>query len=362
VVGLAAGPVALIGLLGTPQLLVLSLAAFGHGVPEGILAFMAVVVPAAAVLVMLTQIAGHALARRRTPGIVGITLSIALGCAGLFGMTLGMLGDDELLGFLAVIPQMSGFDVLSRVFLPLPTDLEHHLFAANLRLVIGTTCFAVCAGLAAIALRRRIAGRTGPQLQRAEALVGAAVLSAAAVAAVPPELFVHDLSGVYFVSAAIVLLPLQVLLMGRVPVGDGPSRSRIVPLQSLLRDWMLLLTLHFALCALLVGDGWAFERGTPFGIIHVAWTFSVAALIAIRSAAAPLGLWGALWIACCELALTVSFINGAVLILEPDRDGLENIMALSNASPMLGLLQLGSMVVIPVMLADGIRRKTAGIC
>lgn len=350
VLGLVAGPLAPVAIVAAPQLglVVLAAAAAGRIVPAmGMLAMGAAM---GAMLVGLAMLIALAVGRKRTPGIVGIGLLAMLGAAGLAGAAAGLQMDSHTLSVVTVLPGAGPLHLLSEAFLPQAHLSGADATALDVRLGLSTMGAVVLAALALRALERSVGG-THQQgaLRPVEAAVAAAVLAMLAVAAIPERASAGE---AVLASLAVALVPMQLVLMGRVPGGDVPPRLRRVPIGKLLGEHSIWIGLVLMLGFLVEGPPRRIQGEAIIGLMHLGWAVLVTPLVTLRGAARPTSILAKLWLMFCLGAVMIELVTGAMWCLSsPDAD---MIFPLGEAHPLLGLLQIGMVLWIPLSLVRGL--------
>lgn len=355
VLGLVAGPLAPLAIVAAPQLglVVLAAATAGRIVPAmGMLVMGAAM---GAMLVGLAMLIALAVGRKRAPGIVGIGLLAMLGAAGLAGAAAGLQLDSHTLSLVTVLPGAGPLHLLSEAFEPQAYLSGGDAAALDLRLGLATMGAVVLAALALRALERTVGG-THQQgaLRPVEAAAAAAVLAMLAVAAIPERASAGE---AMLASLVVALVPMQLLLMGRVPGGDVPPRLRRVPIGRLLREHTLWIGLVLMLGFLVEGPPRRVQSEAIVGLVHLGWAVLVTALVTLRGVARPTSILAKLWLMFCLGGVMIEFITGAMWCLSsPDAD---MIFPLGEAHPLLGLLQIGMVLWIPISLVRGLASDQA---
>ncbi|MEM6291085.1 MAG: hypothetical protein AAGA54_07460 [Myxococcota bacterium] len=362
VVGLTASGVALGVLLAVPSLVVMLIAAAVGGALSNLPTFLLLLPAASGFLVMLTQLLGFGLGRRWAAGIVSTVLTAALCVLMLFGVGLGMNLEGETTGLIAMMPPTGLVHGLRELFLPahrLQVGEPEYAVFISMVAVLG---YGVLAFIMARALTRRIEGRTQVSLSRVEAF-GAAATALMMALAVIPEFGRDDALPAYFVSLGLVAVPWQLILAGRIPVGDGPSSLRTIPLRRTMLELAGFAAIHLGAIVLIFG----FElRPSAMGTFHLLWALTVLGLVAVRMVAVPMGIVSSLYAMFCLGAVVFAMVHAAVFtdaVTNPDTFG-SHVPApfiLFEASPMLGVLQVALTALIPAMLVRALRKGSAGL-
>lgn len=350
VVGLVAGSLAPVAIVAAPQLGLVLLAAVTAGRVVPAMGMLAMGTAMAAMLVGLAMLIALAVGRKRAPGIVGIGLLALLGAAGLAGMAAGVQLEAQILGFVTVLPGAGPLHLLGEAFIPRAYLSGGNAAALDLRLGLATVGAVVLAGLSLRALERSVGGTNQHgALRPVEAAVAAATLAALAVAAIPAQASAGE---AVLASLAIALVPLQLVLMGRVPGGDVPPRLRHVPIGRLLREHSLWLGFVLVLGLLVEGPPHHLQGGAIVGVVHLGWALVVTALVTLRGTARPSSILAKLWLMFCLGAVMIEYITGAMWCMSsPDAD---MVFPLFEAHPLLGLLQAGMVMWIPLALLRGL--------
>lgn len=359
VLGLSLGPAAVVALLAAPQIIIFLAAAIavGHVLPA--LALLIVGLVGGAFLTVLAQLAGFALGGTRTPGILGVLMLAGLAPLALFGAVFGLDLPRQGIGVLALIPQAAAGHTLFETFLPAGTSLRApelgvaELASAEFSVAIGTLGMLCFAYLGLRALERRVGELAPAALGRGEALLGALVSIALILMANP--LRGHNHGDFVLANLALVLVPLALLLMMRVPLGDTPPALRRVPFVGLLGEFAVGVGLFFAVVTGMIGADRFALLGSPIALVYLAWMIAVAGLLTIRVVALPMSLLAKVWAGVCMIGVGVAFVHVGVLS-DPYRSQ-QTAVLLWDASPLLGILQLVLMIVIPVLLVRALQNR-----
>ncbi len=364
VLGLASGPLSVIALLALPQaaLYLLSGVATGSLLPTAGLLVVSVV--GCVALTLVAQLIGHVMGRRRTPGVVGGFLLLALGTLLATGMGFGLNLDEDIVTALTLLPQGSAFYLLHEAFSPEPLLAAHDAATAMASITVGTLGLVVVSVLLLLIVERRIAGREGPALTRGEALVGFITAVVMVLMTVPyfGDPWRNDNDEVYYMITLGMLMPvIGLLVMSRVPLGEVPPNMRRVPLIKILGELACGLGIHLLAMLLLSRDPVGLGVFHPVAITYILWCAGVLALMAIRTVAFPVSILGGVWLAFCLLSGMVAFGHAAVWASEPTHLELHHVFALSELSPLLGFVQAGLTVWIPLSLLRALRKNLAGL-
>ena len=362
VLGMTLGPAAVIALLAAPQVLLFLAAAvaFGHVLPA--LGLLAVCLASGAFLTILAQLAGLALGRQRSSGMLGVTLLALLAPLTMLGAALALELPSRAVGMLALLPQAAASHMLLESFLPAGTLMRcpnldgAELASAQWAVVIGALGMLCFGWLGMRALERRVGELAPTALSRGEALLGA-VVSIVLVTLANPYVPQHYQSGpdFYLVNFAMVLVPLAILLMMRVPMSETPTSLRRVPIAPLMLEFFAGVALFFAVCVgCLGGLAHLGVVASPVALAYLVWTTAVAGLLTLRVAALPMGMLAKLWVGVCVMGLGVALVHTYEWTSEPDQE-LAAALGFWQISPLLGAVQAIMLVLIPAMLLRALR-------
>jgi hypothetical protein len=364
VLGLVSGPLAVIAVLAAPQVLLLLVGTAVAGRLPEVAGLLAVLVVAGAALCLLAQLSGHVLGRQRTPGIVGGLLLAVFGTLLAIGCAAGLNLDDDVATLLTGFPQASAFYLLHEAFgREALLDAAARGTAAS-AIAVSVLGSAIAGFLLLSVLERKVAGREGPALASAEALVGAVTATWMVLVAVPgwDDPWRSDVDELYYVLTLGLLAPvLGLLVMSRVPVGDVPPALRRVPLRRLAGELAVVLGIHLGAVLCVASDPIGLGIFHPVALFYLAWSAAVLGLLAVRLVAFPVGVVSGVWVAFCGLCLLVAFGHAAAWSAEPEDLDLAHVFALSELSPLLGVLQAALTVWIPVSLVRTLRRNLGGL-
>lgn len=360
VLGMTLGPAAVIALLAAPQVVLLLAAALAVGHVGPALGLLAVSLVSGAFLTMLAQLAGLALGRSRGSNMLGVTLLSILAPLTLLGAIFALELPRQGLGVLALLPEAAASHMLLESFVPAgvglrapstsTADLAHAGFVVTAG-TLGMLCFAY---LGLRALERRIGELSRSALTRGEALLGALVSTALIILANPWR----DHGGnFYLVNFALVLVPMAILLMMRVPLAETPTALRRIPIAGLLAEFFAGFAVFFAACAACMGPGRLDVLGSPVALAYLLWTITVAGLLTIRVTALPMSMLAKLWASVCTLGLMVGYVHVVDWTRSPGFG--RSVLLFSDVSPFLGLLQAVLLVLIPVMLVRALRHPAS---
>jgi hypothetical protein len=366
VLGMTVGPLTIIALLAAPQVVLLLGATLAAGGLAPALGMLAVAVAGGLFLTMLAQLAGLALGRQRTPGLIGVALLGVLVPLTILGTALAIDLPSRATGMLALLPQAGSAYLLFESLVPASADPINpfHVEFAN---DVGQAHFAAFAGLLGMlcfaylglrALERRVGDLAPTALTRFEALGGALVSIFLITLANPWRDYLYNPGEFYFLNFVLVLAPAAILLMMRVPQGDTPLALRRVPVGSLVAEFAAMIGLFFAVTVAVMGVRHFDMLYSPVALAYTAWTVVVAALLAVRVAALPSTLLAKLWLGVCSVGLIAAIAHASEWSRHPNND-FEHLFALGQVSPLLGILQVVLLVLIPVSLVRALRNPAA---
>jgi hypothetical protein len=356
VVGLTAGPFAAAGLFAAPQLLVYAIAGLLAGHAVAVPGFILLTIATAVLLTMVVQLLGYGMGRRWASGLVGTTLTVLLVVSMMIATGIALNIDDESAGLVTILPQTGCVHLLVETFIPQARLHGSDALLLDLRLVFAGIAFAILGVIAVRALERRVTARTQASLLPGEALVAALVLIGMALSAVP-EFRPREFIPTYFISLALVVIPLLVLVMSRVPMGDGPAKLRKIPLRRVLAELGVWLAIHAALVLTIGGGDVPLSVG---GAFYLLWALGVAALCAVRVAATPLKPLGAIFVCFALFTAAVGYGLAGAFFAAAD-EGHDIFFGLFEVSAVLGVLQLLVTVGVPWSLARSLQRESAGL-
>jgi hypothetical protein len=350
VVGLVAGPLAPVAIVAAPLFVVTLVAAAAAGRVLPAAGAVAMGTAMGAMLVGLAMLGALALGRKRAPGIVGVGLLGLLGAAALAGLAAGLELERETLGLVDVVPGAGPVHLLTEAFLPRAFLSGAQAQALDLRLGLAAVGAVVLAALALRALERCVGG-THQQgaLRRGEALVGAAVLAVLAVAAIPGR---ASLPEAFLAGLALAIVPMQLLLVGRVPGADAPPRLRRVPIGRLLGEHWAWVGLVLAVALVVQGPPAQPRASAIVGLLHLGWAVVVTGLVTLRGAAMPTSIPGKLWLMIALGLVMVEYVTGVMWCMSSP--AADMLFPMGAAHPLLGLLQVGMVVWIPISLVRGL--------
>ena len=365
VLGMTLGPVSVIALLAAPQLLLFLAAAasFGHILPA--LGMVAVCLASGAFLTMFAQLAGLALGRQRSSGMLGVALLALLAPLTMLGAVLALEMPGRAVGVLGLLPQGAASYMLLESFLPAGTAMRcpnldaTELASAQLAVIIGALGMLCFAWLGLRALERRVGELSPTALSRGEALLGALVSIVLVTLANPyQENSYNAAADFYLLNFGFVLVPMAILLMMRVPMAEAPTALRRVPIGPLMLEFAAGIALFFAVCIAFMGVDQLEIVHSPVALAYLAWTITVAGLLTLRVAALPMGWLAKLWVGVCSLALGVGFVH-TVRWTRSAYMQTADILGFWEVSPLLGVLQAVMLVLIPAVLLRALRHPAS---
>ncbi|HEY0136635.1 MAG TPA: hypothetical protein VGB85_21275, partial [Nannocystis sp.] len=366
VLGMTLGPAAVIALLAAPQLLLFLAAAvaFGHTLPA--LGMVAVCLASGTFLTMLAQLAGLALGRQRSSGMLGVTLLALLAPLTMLGAALALELPSRAVGVLALLPQAAASHMLLESFLPAGTLMRcpnldgAELASAQWAVVIGALGMLCFGWLGMRALERRVGELSPTALSRGEALLGAVVSIVLITLANPyaPQSYQAG-PDFYLLNFGMILVPLSILLMMRVPMSETPTVLRRVPIASLLLELTAGVALFFAVCAGCMGGVQHLGVfASPVALAYLVWTIAVAGLLTLRVTALPMGMLAKLWVGVCSVGLGVALVHTIEWTREPGQE-IAAALGFWQVSPLLGAVQAIMLVLIPALLLRALRHPAS---
>jgi O-antigen ligase len=96
----------------------------------------------------------------------------------------------------------------------------------------------------------------------------------------------------------------------------------------------------------------------PISLIYLSYTLVLASLVTIRATSIPAGIAGRVWLAFCGLFTCLAFGHAAAWAESGAHMDLEDVFVLFNASALLGLVQIGLTVALPILLMRSIRPRS----
>lgn len=351
--GLALGPISVISIFAIPQLAIFLICATVAGEVLVAGALLAALFATGVLFTFGAQLLGQLFGHRRTPGVIGISLMSMTGVAWLMGAAFAADADNDMAGFAAVFPHIGLSALLAEVFIDIPASFGW-VFVG---IFVWTSGAVVLAWLAMTALSRKIEGRDGALLSRAHALIGALTCIVLVNVAIPQQGYDAEAMRQY-VGLGMLALPFFALFLARVPTGDGPPRMRKVPVAKLLVEFGAWGVAHVVLAGLMFGiDEDALH---PVALLWMSWCVVVLGLIAIRIVSTPSKIAANVWAGFCAVSLAMGFGQSVFWGVENGHD-LEDLFVLMQLSPVLGLIQIGLTIWIPLSLIRHLRSNLGGI-
>jgi len=369
--GLVSGPSSIIAIIALPQLVLVLGAAVVAGKLLIGLALLGALAAAGLFVTLAAQLFGHIVGQRRTPGMVGVGLVAMLGFAWLLGASFvgeAQRGHLDIAGVGALLPTFGLASLLTETCLGLPPPpyFNDLLLAA----AANSAALLVFSALLLTVLARTIEGRQGPLLSPRAALVGVLTCITLVHVALPWTNFEAELIH-WYVGLGLLALPLALLLIARVPIGDNPPRMRGIPLPKLLAEfagWVALHMLSTLVLFSLIGEppmpdhyyGEPPSLANLGAMLWIAWCVGVLGLLAIRLVAVPATIGGLLWAGCCALGLVFGAGQAVYCAIERHASAIDMI-ALSGVSPGLGLVQVIMALAIPISLVQHLRKNLGSV-
>jgi hypothetical protein len=207
------------------------------------------------------------------------------------------------------------------------------------------------------ALSRKIEGSDGALLSRSHALIGALTCIALVNVAIPQQGYDAEAMRQY-VGLGMLALPFFALLLTRVPTGDGPARMRKIPVAALLAEFGAWGVVHVVLVGVFFGID--VDALHPIALAWMSWCVVVLGLIAIRIVATPSKVAANVWAGFCAFSLLMGFAQSVIWGVENSHD-VEDLFVFMQLSPVLGLLQIGLTIWIPLSMIRHLRSNLGGI-
>jgi hypothetical protein len=364
VLGLASGPLAITALFAGPQAILYLVAGAARGSTFAAAAFLGVCLVSCATLCVIAQLAGHLAGRRRSPGVVGATLLTVLGMAAAIGAGAGLNLAPEAQTLLTMFPQASAFYLLHEAFAPTPLLTGWPAAMAGTSIAAGVLGLGILGFLLLLVVERRVSGREGPALSAGEALLGAVTAIVSTMMTVPywDDPWSTSADAIFYYMTLALLSPGLVLLVAsRVPLGELPPSMRRVSLRRLAGEVGVVLALHLGAVLWMAREPSEIGIFHPVALAYLAWAIGVLVLVCVRIVAVPMGIGGGVWAAFSLLGVAVAFGHAAVWGSDTGSLTIEHVFALGQLSPLLGLLQVGLTVWIPIALVRILRRNLAAI-
>lgn len=359
IVGMACGPLAIVAIFAAPLAAMFVTAALALGRPEALL----VVLTSLAVgvgLVFGAQLLAHMLGSRRTPGMIGVALLSLLGFVTLGGIGLASTLDHETLGLTAVLPHGGMFALLGESFgdpwQAARVAYGHRAYPVTLDSgigpwVVGVAGAALLGLVALLALTRHVEGRPA-LLEARHAWFGALVCGVMVALALPHQAGapIHAALGLPMLA-----LPFMLLVMGRVPVGEVPTKLRRIPLTRLGLEFAGWVAVFLAAAILLDGT---LDILHPITLAGLAWCSIVLVLLALRMVATPAQILAHAWAVVC--LLVVPFTYGLAMV-PAFENGAAFEGALRGVPAFVSLAWLALLVTIPLTLLAHLRRHVGRV-
>ncbi|HVI00705.1 MAG TPA: hypothetical protein VM869_18430 [Enhygromyxa sp.] len=352
--GLASGPAAVVMIFAAPQLVLFGACALLVG---DLLVALSLLVALAASGLFLTfagQLLGHLVGHRRTPGIVAIALMTLLSVSWLLGGGIMSELNHEIAGFAAVMPTIGLSGLLVETF----ADLSplRHFETVHLATLAWSVAALVFAGLTLTALAHKIEGRRGAPLSPGAALLGALTCVGLINLALP---FDHVKEGVrMYLGLAGLSVPFTILLMARVPIGDEPPRLRRVPVAKLLGEFAGWGAAHVVVAVVM--PDFAPHSLHAVALLWIGWCVVTLGLIAIRVVAVPTSILAHLFVGFCGASLIMGYLQAIYWAFERNHR-IDDIFAMSEVSPVLGLVQVAVTFGVPLMLLRILRKNLSSL-
>ncbi|MCX4240001.1 hypothetical protein [Paraliomyxa miuraensis] len=350
VLGFAAGSLAPVAIVAAPQLLLVLVAALGSGRTVPALGAVSLGLAMGLLSIGLCMLAALAVGKQRSPGLVGIGLSALLGVSALTGVAIGLHVHADTLGMVTLLPGAGPCHLLAEAFAPRAHLSGVDALALDLRLGLAMVGALVLAAASLRAIERHVGGthREGA-LHRGEAMVVALVLGVLAVAALPSS---ARFGPAFLAGAALALIPMQLLLVARIPGGDVPPALRRIPVVPLLREQAAWLGGVLVIALLAAGLPQQFHPEAIVGLVHWGWAVVMLAMITLRGAGLPTSIPTKVWLMVCLGFVAIEYVCGVIWCL--DRPSGESLFPLGAAHPLLGLVHVGMFVWIPISLIRGL--------
>ncbi|MCH9682016.1 MAG: hypothetical protein K0V04_11320 [Deltaproteobacteria bacterium] len=346
VLGLVMGGLAPIAIIGTPLLTIHlgAAATAGRLLPAVGMTIMAAAM--GAMLLGLAMLGATAVGRKRAPGLVVIGLLSVLGTTAVAGLGSGFNLHGRSVGLTTVLPATGPAHLLAESFFPANHLRMGDALWLDTLLLVATAGAVLLAFVITRGLSRRLGGtdRTGA-LRWHEAAAAGVTLALLASLAIPDT---ASLGEHLLLSLILALVPVQLVLMGRLAGGEVPPALRRLPVAARLGEhtaWLAALLVPAVI--LTDGPGHAGD-GLPIGLIHLAWVLLVVPLVTIRATALPSSTLTKVWLVVCLGFAMLELATAGMWCMGSPR--IEQILVLGQVSPVLGLVQLGMIVWIPLSL------------
>lgn len=357
--GMACGPLSVAAIYAAPLALVFGFASVRH--PEALLLFPALAASSVGV-VFGAQLLAHMLGARRAPGMVAVALLGVLTMVAFVGIGFAAELERETYGLPALLPHAAVFALLADAFgepwlaarPPYWSPLRGPAFPLDIMpaFLVGLAGAAALGSVALHALARHIEGRA--VLLRAHHATLAALVCTVMVAFAIPD--THGSEPLHVVLGLPTLaLPFMLIVMGRVPLGDMPTKLRRIPLGRLVLEFGAAVAVYLAVAVVLDGSP---EVLHPLTLAGFAWCSLVLVLIAVRTVATPSGILAHGWAFACMAVVPFTFGLG----LLPAFEGVDELArALTSAPAFLSLAWLILLVVVPATLLAHLRRHVGRV-
>lgn len=362
--GLRSGPLAVIALFAVPLATAVLLSSLVVGTPLRALLFFGVIAAGTYGMASFGQLLGHVAGARRTPGIVGVALMLAMGMVWLIGTAVGFDAPHDARTLIGAVPQSSAAYVQVWAL-----GLGRHAgpdAAALATIAFGGFAWVAFGALASKVLAHRIGGLEGPALSRTWAFGGALVAVVLACLSTTVVLRGHvsteDRQLFYFVDLLALAIPFGMLLMARVPISEAPPKLRNLPVLPLLGELMAMAVMHMVVTSLFVGTH-AFDLlSSPVALMYWLWAIAVVGLVAIRAAALPVAkVTTHMWIAFCAFCVLVAGAHVVGWTVKHGLSDADEIFAFAKLSPLLGLVQFVCVLLVPYLCVRVLKQNFASL-
>ena len=367
--GLRMGALAPIAIFAAPLVGIFLLTAAIVGAPLRAFLMVAVTLVGAYSMSTIAQLVGHIAGRRRTKDVTGVSLLPILGFMWFGGLAFGFsgAGESEVASLVGMAPQSaSAYMQAWAIGDDYVADFVSPSGIALVSLAMGTLAWAVFGRLADLILAHRVGGLEGAPLDRAMAFFGAfsaaVMICVGGLSALEGHVRTEEAQFFYFFGLAVLTVPFAILLMARVPVSEAPERMHRIPLRSLLFEMTGFVGIHMFVATLFAGSHALDVWTSPVALAYMAWCIGVVGLTAIRTATLPArGVVNAIllvFIGFCVLAAGGHVVGWTVVHGLNDAD---EILAFSQLSPLLGVIQLGVLIALPTLLYRQLSKRLGGL-